>query len=97
MFGTLAAVDMKRKWAVWNIATPYMQFIMQPNGESTPLYVCNGINSGKIYELNQNQYSDDGLPINSLYTTYGFVNAAKAATLLYLDSTGNYILFCKPQ
>ena len=26
-------------------------------------------------------YSDDGVAINSLYTTYGFVNAAKAATL----------------
>src|SRR5208282_6270114 len=27
------------------------------------------------------QYSDDGVPINSLYVSYGFVNAAKAATL----------------
>ena len=72
---------MKRKWAIWNIATPAMAFIMQPDGESTPLYICNGINSSKIYTLNQNQYSDDGVAINSLYTTYGFVNAAKAATL----------------
>ncbi len=81
MFGTLAAVDMKRKWAIWNIATPYMAFIMQPDGESTPLYVCNGVGSSKIYQLNQQQYSDDGVAIHSLYTTYGFVNAAKAATL----------------
>jgi hypothetical protein len=81
MFGTLAAVDMKRKWAIWNIATPAMAFIMQPDGESTPLYVCNGISSSKIYTLNQDKTSDDGVAINSLYTTYGFVNAAKAATL----------------
>jgi hypothetical protein len=81
MFGTLAAVDMKRKWAIWNIATPAMAFIMQPDGESLPLYICNGIGTSKIYELNQQQTSDDGVAINSLYTTYGFVNAAKAATL----------------
>jgi hypothetical protein len=81
MFGALAAPDMKRKWAIWNIATPYMQFIMQPDGETEQLYICNGIGTSKIYELDQDQYSDDGVAINSLYTTYGFVNAAKAATL----------------
>jgi hypothetical protein len=81
MFGTLAAVDMKRKWAIWNIATPYMEFILQPDQESRPLYICNGIESSKIYQLSNTQYSDDGVAINSLYTTYGFVNATKAATL----------------
>jgi hypothetical protein len=80
-FGTLASVDMKRKWSIWNIATPYMQFIMQPDGESTPLYVCNGLGTSKIYKLDQEAYSDDGVAIHSLYTSYGFVNAAKAATL----------------
>ena len=72
---------MKRKWSIWNIATPYMQFVMQPDGESVPLYICNGINTSKIYTLNQDKTSDDGVAINSLYTTYGHVNAAKAATL----------------
>ena len=81
MFGALAAVDMKRKWTIWNISTPYMQFIMQPDGETESLYICNGIGSSKIYALDQQAYSDDGVAINSLYTTYGFVNAAKAATL----------------
>ncbi len=81
MFGMLAAVDMKRKWSIWNIATPYMQFIIQPDAESAPLYICNGIASSKIYQLDQTKYSDDGVAINSLYTTYGFVNATKAATL----------------
>jgi hypothetical protein len=81
MFGALAAVDMKRKWTIWNIATPYMQFIMQPDGETESIYICNGIGTSKIYALDQQAYSDDGVAINSLYTTYGFVNAAKAATL----------------
>jgi hypothetical protein len=81
MFGTLAAVDMKRKWAIWNIASPYMDFIKQQDAESSPLYICNGIASSKIYQQLQDQLSDDGVAINGLYTTYGFVNAAKAATL----------------
>ena len=80
-FGTLAAVDMKRKWSIWNIATPAMEFIMQPDEESTPLYICNGIGTSKIYQLLSTQLSDDGIAIHSLYTTYGHVNAAKAATL----------------
>ena len=81
MFGTLTAVDMKRKWTFWQIATPYMDFIAQQNGEDFPLYICNGIDSSKIYQLSNTLYSDDGVAINSLYTTYGFVNATKAATL----------------
>ncbi len=81
MFGTLAAPDMKRKWTIWNISTPAMEFIIQPDGETQPLYICNGINSSKIYQLESTQLSDDGVAINSLYTSYGFVNAAKAATL----------------
>jgi hypothetical protein len=81
MFGTLAAVDMRRKWSIWQIPSPYMDFITREDNESHPLFVCNGIDSGKIYEFSADQLSDDGQPINSLYTTYGFVNAAKAATL----------------
>jgi hypothetical protein len=81
MFGTLAAVDMKRKWSIWRIKTPYMDFISRQDVEDKPLFVCNGIDSSKIYQFLDDQLSDDGVAINGLYTTYGFVNAAKAATL----------------
>lgn len=81
MFGTLAAVDMKRKWSIWRIKTPYMAFILRQDQETRQLMVCNGIQSSKIYEFLDSQLSDDGVPIFGLYTTYGFVNAAKAATL----------------
>ena len=81
MFGTLAVQDMKRKWAIWNIATPYMGFILQSDYIDQPLYICNGIGSSKIYQLNPEQLSDDGVAIYSSYTTYGFVNAAKAVTM----------------
>lgn len=81
MFGTLAVQDMKRKWTIWNIATPYMGFVLRGNYNDQPLYICNGIDSSKIYQLSNDQLSDDGVPIHSLYTTYGHVNAAKAVTM----------------
>lgn len=81
MFGTLAAVDMKRKWTIWQIPSPYMDFITQRDTTTQVLDICNGINSSKIYQLSTTQRSDDGVAINGLYTTYGFVNAAKAVTM----------------
>jgi hypothetical protein len=81
MFGTLAAVDMRRKWSIWRITTPYMDFVTRPDGIDHPLFICNGTQSSKIYQLLDDQLSDDGVAINGLYTTYGFVNAAKAVTM----------------
>jgi hypothetical protein len=81
MFGTLAAPDMRRKWTIWQIPSPYADFITQQDGLSAPLYICNGINSSKIYDLLDDQLSDDGAAIHSLYCTYGHVNATKAATV----------------
>jgi hypothetical protein len=94
MFGTLASLDMRRKWTVWNIPTPYMSLIYQPNGIDQLLAICNGIASSKVYELNPLQYSDDSVAIHSLYTTYSFVNAVKAASLpLFGLHTKRYTLF----
>jgi hypothetical protein len=81
MFGSLANPDMRRKWTVWQIPTPFMGMVTRANYIDTPLFLCNGIESSKIYEFDPLQRSDDGAPIYGLYTTYGFVNAVKAATL----------------
>jgi len=81
MFGILAAPDMRRKWSIWNIATPYMGFILRPDYLNAPLFVCNGIASSKIYEFDDTRHNDDGAVIYGLYTTYGHVNAAKAVTM----------------
>lgn len=78
MFGTLMSVDMRRKWTMWQIASPFANFILQKDGFSRPLYICNGNASGKIYQLLSTQLSDDGTAINSLYTTYGFVDTERA-------------------
>jgi hypothetical protein len=81
MFGTLAAPDMRRKWSIWLIPSPYADFITRQDGLDQPLFVCNGIDSSKIYQFNDDQLSDDGVAIDSLYTTYGFTNATKSVTI----------------
>ena len=58
-----------------------MDFITRANYVDQPLMIGNGIMSSKIYELDPDVHNDDGVPIYSLYTTYGHVNAVKAATL----------------
>jgi hypothetical protein len=81
MFGTLAVQDMKRKWTIWQIPTPYMGRVLRGNYVEEPLMICNGIASSKIYELEPERHDDDGAAIYSLYCGYGFVNAAKAVTM----------------
>jgi hypothetical protein len=81
MMGVLTAQDMKRKWTIWQIPSPYADFIYRPDGVDLPLLICNGIGSSKVYQLLTSQLSDDGVAINSLYTTYGHMNATKAATI----------------
>ncbi len=81
LFGTLASPDMRRKWTIWQIPTPFMDFVTRQNLNDLPLFICNGVNSSKIYELDPLQRSDDGSAIHSLYCSYGFVNAAKAVTM----------------
>lgn len=78
MFGTLMSVDMRRKWSIWQIASPYADFITRQDGFNAPLFIGNGKANGKTYQLLPTQLSDDGVAINSLYTTWGFVNAEKA-------------------
>lgn len=81
MFGTLAVQDMKRKWTIWNIATPYMGQVLRADTIERPIFFCNGNSTSKIYQLDPTRHNDDGAAIFSLYTTYGFVNAAKAVTM----------------
>ena len=80
MFGDLKALDMRRKWSIWQIPCPAAEFITRPDGFTDQLLLCNGIASSKIYQLvngaaSGGQNTDDGAAINWLYTTYGFVKA----------------------
>jgi hypothetical protein len=78
MFGTVIAVDLRRKWTIHSIASPYAGLVTRAGGLDMPLYVCNGESNGKIYTYQDGQLTDDGAFINWLYTTYGFISVSKA-------------------
>lgn len=78
MFGTLADLDLRRKWTVWNIASPNGAFLTQSDVVDAPLFLCSGYNDGTIYGLSTTQITDNGRQIAWDYCTYGFVNPAKA-------------------
>src|SRR5579884_2914680 len=95
MFGNLMATDMRRKWSIWQIPSPYADFIArgnqsgQPDQQSSPLVLGNGVGSQRCWQFGHAPgigYASSTLPpsdvdlgaIPSLYTTYGFVNSAKA-------------------
>ena len=80
MFGDLKEIDMRRKWSIWQIPCPAAEFVPRGDGLTAPLFLCNGINSGKVYQLVPGaavggQNTDDGAAINWSYCTYGFVKA----------------------
>jgi hypothetical protein len=62
------APERARKWARWLIAANSCGLIERPTGVAQ---VFLGTNNGstKIYALTSGQFSDDGAPINSYYTT----------------------------
>jgi hypothetical protein len=73
MFGNLVAPDSKRKWSIWQIASPYADFIAQENGNA-PLMFGTGQNTSQILALSPETTSDAGSPINWRYCTFGFVD-----------------------
>jgi hypothetical protein len=75
MFGTLNAIDMRRKWSIWQIPSPYANFVQ--TAEDFEFYICNGRGTSKIYYLDPEATTDDGLAIDSLYTTAGLPELGK--------------------
>ena len=81
IMGKLAVHDLRRKWSLWTIPTPYMGLVKRGELTSEMLF-CNGIQSSKIYYLDADEAGyDDGAPFTSSYCTYGFVDETKAAEL----------------
>jgi hypothetical protein len=78
--GTLRSFDMVRKWSFWTIPCPYADFITRAD-TTYPIFFCNGVGNSKVYQLNDTAFSDDGLPIQSVYTTYGFIKSDLAQAL----------------
>ena len=75
--GKLYAVGRSRKWCPWNIAANSCALAERPDG-TAQIFLGNGSvggsGNGKIYQLSDTQFSDDGAAINSYYTTYFFLS-----------------------
>jgi hypothetical protein len=73
VYGNLDALDMRRKWTIWQIPSPYGAFVTTSTDKG--FYICNGQHNSKVYLLDPTSTTDDGVEINSLYTTAGLGNA----------------------
>jgi hypothetical protein len=62
MFGTLASVDMRLKFSIWQIASPFSNLITQPDLLSRTLTICGGANSFQIYRLDPTGKSSIRIP-----------------------------------
>jgi hypothetical protein len=69
--GKVLAHGRGRRWMLWNIKAASMTFAERADGTVQPFY-GNSVGNGKIYEQlpPQVQSSDDGVAINSFYSTY---------------------------
>ena len=68
LWAALSAPGNPRKWAPWFISANSVGRIKRPNGTAV-VFLGNNVGNGKIYELREGQFSDDGNAINSYYTT----------------------------
>ena len=64
----LYAPGRARKWVPWTIAANSGAMVESPNGTAA-LFLGNNAANGKIYQLTEGQFSDDGAAINSFYST----------------------------
>jgi hypothetical protein len=78
--GKLIATDISRKWSIWQIQSPYTDFVKRQNN-TRPLFFGNSLGTGKVYQLTEGATNDDGAAINQTYTTYGFIGAETAQAL----------------
>lgn len=82
MFGTLTAVDMRRKWSLWygGVQSPFATTVQGVSGEQTRF--GNGQGNSLVYYLDPTQNAtDDGAIIDSLYTVAGLPNMEKRAEM----------------
>lgn len=78
MMGNLVVQDLRRKWSLWTIPTPYIGLVKR-NELLSQMFFCNGVGNSKIYFLGDTPTGlDDGVPFTSSYCTYGFVDQEQA-------------------
>lgn len=76
--GRLISWDISRKWSIWQIKSPYADFIKRSDG-SSPLFLGSGYLDSKVYKQVEGLTYDDFGEIPWLYDTYGFVKDEQEA------------------
>ena len=85
--GRKAATDVARKWSPWTVAANSCALIERTNGTAVVAIgggtpgVGGGGATGKIYQLSDTQFSDDGSTIPCHYTTHFFPERAVEQSL----------------
>jgi hypothetical protein len=106
--GRKTATDLARKWSPWSIGANCCALIERTDGTAVAAFgsgnpgVGGGGATGKIYQLSDTQYSDDGTAIPSYYTTHYFPERAVENSLglgahrklfsylsMYVEGAGN--------
>lgn len=106
--GRKAATDNARKWSPWAIGANCCAMLERPNGTAVAAFgggnpgVGGGGATGKIYQLCDTQYSDDGTAIESFYMTHYFPDRTTESALgvgahrklfsyltMYVEGAGN--------
>ena len=107
--GRKTATDKTRKWSPWTIAANSCAMLERSDGTAvvalgagTPAPGGSSTPTGKIYQLSDTQFSDDGTAIPSYYTTHYFPERAVEQSLnlgahrklfsyltLYAEGAGN--------
>ena len=83
----LEAPGKSRKWAPWYISANSCGLIERPTGIAE-LFVGNNTGNGKIYALVKGNYSDDGVAIDSYYTTAFLTSTGATGRNLFGYVTG---------
>lgn len=68
LLAVLTTAERGRKWVPWMIAANSCGLIERPNGVAQ-IFLGSNNGSGKIYSPIEGQYSDDGVAIDSFYST----------------------------
>lgn len=106
--GRKAATDNARKWSPWSIGANCCALVERQDGTAAAVFgsgnpgAGGGGPTGKIYQLSDTQYSDDGTAIASYYTTHYFPERTAESSLgvgahrklftyltMYVEGAGN--------
>lgn len=71
MFGTSKVLPKSRKWAPWNVTANCAAMLERGDG-TLRMYLGNAAGNGKIYQVTNGQFTDDGAAIVSFYWTHFF-------------------------